>query len=182
MIAVTQKPVAVGNWRKGGGIPRAVTAVTLHVIEGSLSAADSWFNNPDAEVSAHFGVGFDGRLHQYVGIHDVAYHAGRVLLPTWVGLVEGVNPNTVTVGIEHEGNGTEPWPAPMIFASAVLSAWLCERFTLQPSPAYFPLHREIFAGKTCPGPAFNRAHYLDAVSHVRRLFGPHVKTLITGIR
>lgn len=181
MITVIQKPCHENNW-KPGPHPRDVRAFPIHVTEGSLAATDSWFNNPRAVVSAAFCVGKLGQLHQYVGIHDIAYTNGRVARPTWTGLIPGRNPNDYTLGIEHEGDGKAPWPANQILTSAILAAWLCERFQRPVNAVTFPLHREIFADKTCPGPAFNREHYLDCVQNIRRLFGPNVKTLITGIR
>lgn len=47
--------------------------LVLHVIEGSLSAADSAFHNPSWRASAHFGIGNDGRLVQWVDTADKAW-------------------------------------------------------------------------------------------------------------
>jgi N-acetyl-anhydromuramyl-L-alanine amidase AmpD len=182
VIAVVQKPVADGNWRRGPEPPRPVRAIVLHVAEGKAASVDSWFHNPEAKVSAHFLVGLDGSIRQYVGIHDVAYHAGEVVAPTWAGYVKGENPNAVTVGIEHEGYGLLAWPEPQLTASALLSAWLVYRFELPVDALHFPLHREIKATKTCPGPAFDRDQYLARVRAMRLLFGADVRQIVTGIR
>lgn len=169
-------------------IPRPAMAAVLHVIEGSLGAADSWFANDASNVSAHFGIGRDGALHQYVSIHQVAWHAGRVLRPTWPMLTTGTisgNPNLVTIGIEHEGTGREPWTEAMWLTSTVLSAWLSLRFDWPLTTDRWPLHREIFAGKTCPGEAFTTAHraeYVERVRALRAVFGADVRSLITGLR
>jgi hypothetical protein len=45
-------------------------------MEGTLAATDSWFLTPESQVSAHYGVARDGRIHQYVGESDTAFHAG----------------------------------------------------------------------------------------------------------
>lgn len=183
MIRVAQMPVGAPNWRRGPEPPRRVTGVVLHVTEGTAASAAAWFANPLAEVSAHFLVTQTGAVWQFVGIHDVAYHAGRVLRATWPLREPGVNPNTHTVGIEHEGTGREPWPEAQRVASAALCAWLCRRFALIPSERTLPLHREIFAGKTCPGVAFDdfaRAEHLGRVREALALVD--ASSLITGIR
>ena len=87
---------------RGGFRPEAVV---IHIIEGTLGAADSWFRAPESEVSAHYGIGRSGEIHQYVGEADTAFHAGRVWKPKWGKLKAKVNPNLYTIGIEHEGQG-----------------------------------------------------------------------------
>ena len=77
-------------------------------MAGSLAGADSWFANPASQVSAHFGVGVDGTVHQYVRLATSAW-ANGIKEPghrwPWDG-----NPNSVTVSIETEdfGNGLQP--------------------------------------------------------------------------
>ena len=181
MIRIIQKPVAEGNWRRGS-IPRDVRAAVLHIVEGSAVACDSWFANPESGVSAHFMVTRAGRIHQYVGIHDIAYHAGRIASPTWGGLRKGENPNGYTVGIEHEGNGTVAWTEPQLLASTALAWWLAHRFKWEPSAMTFPMHREIRATKTCPGPAFDRTDYVERVRAWRACFGSDITALVVGIR
>src|SRR5688572_30151261 len=88
-------------------------AVVVHIIEGTLASADSWFGTTKSKVSAHYGIGKTGEVHQYVGEADTAFHAGRVWKSKWGGLKAGVNPNLYTIGIEHEGQGTSNWPDAM---------------------------------------------------------------------
>jgi N-acetylmuramoyl-L-alanine amidase len=57
-------------------------AVVIHMMGGTLAGTDSWFNNPHAGASSHFGVGKSGQIHQYVGESDTAFHAGHTLKPT----------------------------------------------------------------------------------------------------
>ena len=178
MIQVRQRPTPHFTAHP---IPRDVRAAVLHVTEGNAASVDAWFANPSSKVSAHFMVHRDGTLTQYVSVHDLAWHAGRVFNPTWAGVAAG-SPNKWTVGIEHEGTGRDPWPEAQLLTSALLSAWLCRRFKWEPSPETFPLHREIFALKTCPGFAFDRAAYLERVHAVLRTIGPEVPSLIQGIR
>lgn len=126
-------------------------AVVIHIIEGSLGACDSWFNTPASKVSAHYGVGRDGTVHQYVGESDTAFHAGRTFRPTWARLRPGVNPNLYTVGIEHEGRGGDSWPDAMYAASASLVRDVCSRWSIEIDRAHIVGHREIYGRKSCPG-------------------------------
>jgi N-acetylmuramoyl-L-alanine amidase len=162
-------------------IPRDVRACVLHVVEGSATACESWFANPASKVSAHFLVHRDGQLTQYVSIHDIAWHAGRVFSPRWKGVAAG-NPNRWTVGVEHEGTGVQAWTEAQLLTSAMLGAWLCRRFKWTPSADVFPMHREIYALKTCPGPSFNRDAYLDRVRAVLATVGDEIPTLFQGLR
>jgi N-acetylmuramoyl-L-alanine amidase len=80
-------------------------------MDGTLSGCDSWFNNPAAQVSAHYGVGLDGAVHQYVDLPLAAW-ANGILEDgnTWPG--PACNPNYATVSIETEDNG-DPWGVPV---------------------------------------------------------------------
>jgi N-acetylmuramoyl-L-alanine amidase len=132
-------------------------AIVVHIIEGSLSAADSTFNarNPgtdDGPVSAHYGVGNQGQVHQYVDEMDSAWHAGTVDEPSWRLLKPGVNPNRYTVGIEHEGNRHSPWTPAMYEASAGLIAAISKRWVIPLDRLHVVGHHEIRASKSfCPG-------------------------------
>src|SRR5262249_53777769 len=70
----------------------------------TLDGADSWFANPDSEVSAHYGVGLDGQAHQYVRLRDTAWANGILEAgEQWTALGLGAgNPNHRTVSIETE--------------------------------------------------------------------------------
>lgn len=91
------------NWsgRNGCGIE----AIVVHVTgPGTMAGMRSWFKNPTSQVSAHFGIGKNGEVEQYVALENAAWHAGIVNRPTativadWT--ARGVNPNRCTVGIE----------------------------------------------------------------------------------
>jgi N-acetyl-anhydromuramyl-L-alanine amidase AmpD len=64
--------------------------IVIHVTGGSnQSGTDAWFNNPAAQVSAHFSIGKDGQIHQYVDTAQMAYHC--------------MDHNPISIGIEHSG-------------------------------------------------------------------------------
>ena len=60
------------NYTPGGNRPRLFI---VHIMEGTLAGTDSWFRNPAAQVSAHFGAGRAGELYQWVGTTNQAWHA-----------------------------------------------------------------------------------------------------------
>lgn len=95
-------------------------------MDGSLAGTDSWFNNPaNQDSSTHFGVGFNGDIHQYVRTKDVAW-ANGVLEPgnrwPWPG-----NPNRNSISIETEGHPGDPVTNAMY--NSVL--WLCRQYKTQ---------------------------------------------------
>lgn len=138
---------------RGGYRPRAIV---IHVMQSSLACVDEFFNNrhpaPDLPVSAHYGIGSDGRIHQYVAESDAAWHAGRVSAATWSGIVAGVNPNRYTIGLEHEGVSGEPWSEAMYQSSAWLIAQIANRWSIPIGADSVIRHADIYAVKHfCPG-------------------------------
>ena len=69
----------------------AVTHITLHIMVGHLAGTDSVFLNPGSQASAHYGIGADGTIHQYVSENDGSYSDANFAS------------NNSTISIEHEG-------------------------------------------------------------------------------
>lgn len=69
----------------------AVTHITLHIMVGHLAGTDSVFLNPGSQASAHYGIGADGAIHQYVSENDGSYSDANFAS------------NNSTISIEHEG-------------------------------------------------------------------------------
>ena len=147
---------AAGNFRKGRGNGHKPEAIVIHIICGSLQSAKQQFANPASQVSAHYGVGRDGTVLQFVEEEDTAFHAGIVVNPSWNGMRAGVNPNLYTVGIEHEGQPIDTWPDAQYMASAGLVAEIAARWAIPIDAEHVILHRQIRASKTCPGETFDR--------------------------
>lgn len=130
-------------------------AIVIHIMEGTLSGTDSWFQDPDSKVSAHYGIGKNGEVHQYVQETDTAWHAGRVDHPSWKLIKTSggtfVNPNSYTIGIEHEGFADTDWTDAMYNASAELIRAISTRWNFLIDKDRVIGHREIYSLKTCPG-------------------------------
>ena len=63
-MPVLKKLITI-NFTKGrsGQKPRAIV---LHLMGGTLKGTDSWFRNPVAQASTHYGVGKKGEIYQWV--------------------------------------------------------------------------------------------------------------------
>jgi len=96
------------------GRSQAVSAVTIHDVEGSYAGCISWFNNCTASVSAHYVLrSSDGQITQMVAEADKAWHVG--------------SENPYTIGFEHEGYASQTgwYTVAMYTASAALSSDIC---------------------------------------------------------
>lgn len=72
----------------------------MHYTAGiNLSGAVSWFQNPDAQASAHLVIDRDGSIVQMVAFNRRAWHAGK---SKW-GNLEGMN--QYSIGIELVNGG-----------------------------------------------------------------------------
>ncbi|MFA5030192.1 MAG: peptidoglycan recognition family protein [Patescibacteria group bacterium] len=127
-------------------------AIVIHIMDGTLPGTDSWFNNLASQVSAHYGIGKNGEVHQYVKEEDTGWHAGRIDNPSWPLIkASSVNPNLYTIGIEHEGKAEDIWTDAMKQASAALIAEICGRWQIPIDRNHIIGHYQIFSKKpNCP--------------------------------
>ncbi|MGB8648218.1 MAG: peptidoglycan recognition family protein [Anaerolineae bacterium] len=165
-----QRPITLANYDVGrSGHP--VTAIVLHIAAGPLTAVFPTFNNPGHQASAHFCIGKDGTVEQYVSITDTAYAVGmryqngrwynpRGVLskPSWQDLQPPYNPNLYTVSIEHEGQPDDQWTPQMYQANNALLQWLAAQLSIT-----YVSHRTLIGHcdidpvdrPRCPGPNVN---------------------------
>jgi N-acetyl-anhydromuramyl-L-alanine amidase AmpD len=141
-------------------------------MDGSLAGTDEWFKAATSRVSAHYGVGLSGEIHQYVKEKDTAYHCGKVQDPTWKSLVAGTNPNLYTIGVEHEGKGGAAWPEQMLLASVQLVADICKRNQIPVDDQHIVGHHEIYTGHACPGAGWDKTAYIEAVKNAGSVKDP----------
>lgn len=103
-----------------------VDTIVLHHTAGvSLWSTVSWFATDKSQVSAHFCVGRDGSIVQFLSTYDRAWHAG-VSLDAFGR--KGVNDFSVGIEIVNKGDGTEEYPAAQLRALDNLFAVLLRRF------------------------------------------------------
>ncbi|MBK6526837.1 MAG: N-acetylmuramoyl-L-alanine amidase [Crocinitomicaceae bacterium] len=92
----------------------AISAVTVHTIQGSYAGAISWAQNCASSVSYHYVArSSDGQITQMVYEANKAWHVG--------------SENPYTIGIEHEGYVTNPswYTEAMYVGSANLVKDIC---------------------------------------------------------
>ncbi|UPV99604.1 N-acetylmuramoyl-L-alanine amidase [Halorussus gelatinilyticus] len=90
--------------------------IVIHTVQGSASSAVNWFQDPDANVSAHYTVAESGYLYQSLADMNIGWHAG------------GSNYNDYSIGIEHGGYVSETYEDAQYRKSADLCAYLCEQY------------------------------------------------------
>jgi N-acetyl-anhydromuramyl-L-alanine amidase AmpD len=168
-----QRPITANNYDVGRS-GHSITAVVLHIAAGPLTAVFPTFNNPGGLASAHFCVGKDGKVEQYVSINDTAYAVGMryvngvwhnprgiACAPSWSGLIPPYNPNLYTLSIEHEGQPEDHWTPQMYDANNKLLQWIAEQLgQRQGRPFRYIVHQTLIGHyeidpvdrPNCPGP------------------------------
>ncbi|MEU0831202.1 peptidoglycan-binding protein [Streptomyces sp. NPDC005969] len=144
-------PADPNNFAKGRSAP--ISKVIIHVTQGSYSGSINWFQDPTAEVSAHYVIrSSDGQITQMVRNSDTAYH------------VKGENASAL--GIEHEGFIDDPsWFTDTMYrSSAALTSALCDRYGIPKDRAHIIGHSEAAGNDhTDPGPYWDWARYMRYV-------------------
>ena len=130
-------------------------------------AADPYYPSvADLRVSAHFLIGRDGALTQFVSCSRRAWHAGT---SSWRGRAQC---NDFSIGVELEGTDLLPYESAQYAMLARLTRALLRRYPI----ADFAGHNDIAPGrKTDPGAVFDWVRY-------RRLAGKHTVARISGSR
>jgi len=103
----------------------AISAITVHTMQGYYAGSISWFQNPAANVSAHYLLrASDGQITQMVCEADKAWHVG--------------SENSYTVGLEHEGFVSDPsWYTPLVYStSAALARDIADDRGINPVRTY----------------------------------------------
>lgn len=129
----------------------SVRLVLIHYTAmESAEAALERLCDPEAEVSAHYLIGRDGRLYGLVDEAMRAWHAGT---GAW-GEIEDVN--SASIGIELDNDGASPFSEPMMATLEILLDDLLERYGLGPEAVL--AHSDTAPGrKIDPGPRFDWA-------------------------
>lgn len=102
--AAIWNPASSCNYSSRNGA--AITAVTVHTIQGTYSSAINWFQNCNAGVSAHYVIrSTDGQVTQMVLEGQKGWHVG--------------SENAYTIGLEHEGYVSDPtWYTTAMYQSS----------------------------------------------------------------
>ncbi|MBB4905252.1 N-acetylmuramoyl-L-alanine amidase [Actinophytocola algeriensis] len=144
-------PASTANYAPGR---TASISTVVHVTQGSYAGTISWFQNPDAQVSAHYVLrSADGEVTQMVADADTAWHA------------RSANPSSL--GIEHEGFVDDPaWFTDAMYrSSAAVTTWLCDTYGLAKTRDVIVGHSEVPGNDhTDPGPNWDWDYYMSLVT------------------
>ncbi|GIU81756.1 MAG: hypothetical protein D6687_02505 [Acidobacteria bacterium] len=116
-------PASPYNYSSRSGA--TITHIVVHTTQGSYAGAISWFQNPNARVSAHYVIrSSDGQVTQMVREYDKAWHIYAH--------------SSYTIGIEHEGYVSNPswYTTAMYQSSANLVRNITERRGISRSACY----------------------------------------------
>ena len=106
-----------------------IWALVIHSTANStLEGVISWFNNPQAQVSAHYTIGKGGRVVQHVRDKDRAWHAGR---SEWKG-VSNVNNYGIGIELVNLNDGQDPYPEEQHRANVQLCTYICRKHNIKP--------------------------------------------------
>jgi N-acetylmuramoyl-L-alanine amidase len=121
-----------------------IWAIVIHSTANStLEGVISWFNNPQAQVSAHYTIGKDGRIAQHVRDEDRAWHAGK---SEWKG-VPNVNNYGLGVELVNLNDGNDPYPEAQHQANVRLCVYLCRKHNIKPDNIMGHLDIAVPAGR-----------------------------------
>jgi uncharacterized protein (TIGR03382 family) len=156
-------PAYAGNYDEANRDVGDITNVVIHTTQGSFDGTISWFQDPSANVSAHYVVrSEDGFVTQMVSEKNIAWHDKCF--------------NTRTVGIEHEGFVEDPelwYTEPMYLESAKLVAYLCDKYGIAKEFGAIVGHDTApdCSTHTDPGAGWNWEHFIDLVKTGGAQFG-----------
>lgn len=153
----------------------AMNGVLMHTMAGDLPGSVAWFNNPQAQASAHFCVAQDGEIWQMgpIGKGWIAWHAAGA--------------NRAWYGIEHADHGqpSNPLTPEQVAASAqlveCLSAFAGFPLAVSDSPAvkgygWHGMGGDAWGGHPdCPGGVRRgqRSRIIALAMAIRSGGGPH---------
>jgi N-acetylmuramoyl-L-alanine amidase len=120
--------------------------IVHHTQSDTVEHALATLTSPAREVSSHYLIGRDGRVLQLVDDLARAWHAGR----SWWG--GHTDLNSVSIGIELDNNGSEPFAEPQMAALEKLLRELVERFRI-------PRENIIGHGDIAPGRKVDPSRY-----------------------
>jgi len=129
-------------WKGSPNFIKRTTPVKKIVIHwfgvGTLESANSRFQNPASQVSAHYGIS-KGRVWQWVKENDVAFHAGNLAV------------NKESIGIENDAtlNGHDLSEQDYLL-SAQLVRDICQRHNIPLDREHIIPHSQVKPTQ-CPG-------------------------------
>lgn len=95
-----------------------------HTSQSSLAQTIRTFQVPHSKVSSHYVIGRDGRVVQMLNDYERGWHAGKA---KWG---SNTDINSVSLGIELDNNGQEPFPEAQINSLLILLDTLKSKYLI----------------------------------------------------
>jgi N-acetyl-anhydromuramyl-L-alanine amidase AmpD len=119
-----------------------ISAIVIHATANStLQGVIAWFNNPQAQASAHYTIDKDGTLVQHVQDSNRAWHAG---VSSWQGR-ENLNDWSIGIELVNLNNGQDPFPESQHQANLNLVAHLASKYNVRPE--FILAHYDVSPGR-----------------------------------
>lgn len=112
------------EWSPNFDDRRPSLVVIHHTTNDSLEEALTTLTSPERRVSAHYLIGRDGQIVQLVDEKERAWHAGK----SWWG--GNTDVNSLSIGIELDNNGDEPFTDVQIEALLFVLAGIQQRYSI----------------------------------------------------
>jgi hypothetical protein len=109
------------------GARKVNSVIVFHHTGGALSPSLNWLRNPASGVSTTYLVAKTGKTYQLVSDDHVAWHAGYSRMPDGR---ENVNLFSLSIEIENDGDGRDPYPQVQIDAVVALAKYLVAKYAI----------------------------------------------------
>jgi uncharacterized protein (TIGR03382 family) len=120
-----------------GRAGNTIQYIVIHDTEGGWDGSVATLQN-DPGKSAEYIIDIDGRVGQFVLEQDTAYHAGNLFY------------NQRSIGIEHVGYTTKPFPTKQYQASAALVKHLATKYKVPLNRTHIIGHDQVPNGDKIP--------------------------------
>jgi N-acetylmuramoyl-L-alanine amidase CwlA len=114
--------------------------IVLHSMAGSMQGTIAHFSNPATIPSAHYGIGYDGRIVQFLPEDVTSYNAG----------VYSVNQRSISLENEDFGNNQAVRPEVLYDTNSKLVADISMAWGIPLDREHVKIHRD-FVNTACPG-------------------------------
>lgn len=104
--------------------------IVNHIMSGTIDGSENWFNNYESKASSNYGISKKGEVREWVDPKNKAWANGIVTNKNNPISKEfpGVNPNCVTISIEHEGETGEKFTEEMYNSTLELHKYLLTKY------------------------------------------------------
>ena len=136
---------------------------TSRNVDGTIA----WFQDPRAQVSAHYIIGREGEIYQMVRDSDKAWHA------------KGANADSI--GIEHSAAAGDSMTPAQTLSSVALVRWLLSEYKLPETSICGHKYTPENAGTTdCPNHLFGQASEA-AIARANELYPDNASNVLIRV-